>query len=76
MPEATPHPEKTLVRGADGALYLLDKNNPPIKLRDEDAEVIKRLVKDAEVKLSEQVMKDVPIIGSGVNLVIPEIFDD
>jgi hypothetical protein len=66
--------QKTLVRGADGALYVISKDKPPIKLAEKDAEGLRQILKQAEEQLSATLKDEVPIVGSGVTLMLPEIF--
>jgi hypothetical protein len=65
---------KTLVRGADGGLYLLtDKNLAPFKLEEDKAESVTQILKDAceepvTEKLSTKVVKEIRGEGHGVNV--------
>jgi hypothetical protein len=65
--------KKTLVRGADGGLYVLSKGKPPMKLQEKDAENLRRILGEAEEKLSERLKDEVPIVGAGVNIHVPEL---
>ena len=64
---------RALVRGADGTLYLISKRKPPIKLGNDESRIIQDLIREVEQKLSDQL---IPVIGSGSNHSIPELFDD
>lgn len=85
MPEPTQSapnaPEgKTLVRGADGALYFVSKDNPPERLTEDEAETIAQLVDKAEEDLSKKINQAIPRIAPNcvrnARVVIPEVFMD
>jgi hypothetical protein len=62
-----------LVRGSDGILYIILKDQKPIKLGDEQSRFIQDLLSKAEEKLSDYL---IPFVGSGSNHSIPELFDE
>ncbi len=66
--------KRTLVRGADGALYLLSKNDAPMKLDEDEAAKLKEIVQTAEDELSEKIRTQMPALGGCVHLVLPEVF--
>jgi hypothetical protein len=65
---------KTLVRGADGALYLLTENKAPVKLKEKEAKIVTQILEDVEDQLARSVKEAVPSLGSGVHMIIPEVF--
>ena len=66
--------ETTIVRGADGALYVADKKNGKLtKLPAADAKKVNDFIAKAEDDLSKLV-EGIPMIGGGVNLCVPDIF--
>ena len=72
--------EKTLVRGADGALYLLTKNEPPQRLTDDEAEKLKRIIDEAEGALGKIIDKEIPRFAfnctRSIMISLPEVFMD
>jgi hypothetical protein len=66
-------PQKVLVSGADGSLYVVTKNKAPVKVPKKQAAALKLILKKAEGALSISA-KDIPTLTSGINLVLPEIF--
>jgi hypothetical protein len=66
--------ENTIVRGADGSLYLLSKDKLPIKLSEKDTEKLNQILKYAGEQLSQKIKEEIPVMGGGVNLLVPEIF--
>ncbi len=64
----------TLVRGADGALYLVAKDSAPVKLEREEAEPLENILKAAEDQLSRNVEKELQIMGACVHVKLPEVF--
>jgi hypothetical protein len=71
---------KTLVRGADGALYIVSKHEPPERLTEEEAEQVAQLVDEAEEDLSRKINGIIPRITPNctrnARVVIPEVFMD
>ena len=69
---------KTLVRGADGALYMLTKTDAPVKLKEDEAEEVEDILDDAEKKLGEIIDKAIPRFDfactRSVHVTIPEVF--
>lgn len=51
---------KMLVRGADGALYIVSKHNPPERLTEEEAEQVAQLVDEADEDLSRKINQLIP----------------
>ena len=74
------HSGKTLVRGSDGALYLLTKTDPPVKLTESEAKKLEKILDDTEEKLARIVDKEIPRFDfSGtrsIHVTIPEVFMD
>ena len=66
--------DQTVVRGADGALYVCDKKGKLTKLSAQDAQKINDLIATAENELSAKVQQQIPVMGGGVNLCVPDIF--
>lgn len=66
--------ENTIVRGADGSLYLLSKDKMPVKLSEKDTEALTRILKSAEEQLTQKIKEEIPVMGGGVNLLVPQIF--
>lgn len=68
---------KTLVRGPDGALYLLSENNPPVKLEEEDAAEVYELLAETDEKLTK-LLKEMPRTEMScthlVHVRLPEVF--
>ncbi len=80
-PKGKTRKRKTLVRGADGALYLLtDKDLTPFKLPEEKAEKVTQILKDAQenpvvAKLSRRVIQEMDLARAvDVPVVSGEIF--
>jgi hypothetical protein len=69
---------KTLVRGADGALYLLTKTNPPMKLTEKEARTLTEVLEVAEEKLAKIIDKEIPRFALNcthtVQITLPEVF--
>jgi hypothetical protein len=76
--EKPAHKRKTLVRGPDGALYVLTKTDPPVKLTEIEAHKVNKIVEDAEKKLARIIDTDLSRFDfSGtrsVHVTIPEVF--
>jgi hypothetical protein len=76
----TPPPKKTLVRGADGALYLVSETGPPMKLTEQEKNDVEYLLNDAEEKLAKALNENVPRLALGcthkVQIEPPEVFMD
>jgi hypothetical protein len=70
--------ETTLVRGPDGALYLLTETEPPLKLTEIEARKLTRILKDAEKKLTKVLKNEIPRCDFGgsnfVRVVVPDVF--
>jgi hypothetical protein len=74
-----PHREiRTLVRGADGALYMLTKDQPPVKLTEKEADKIEDILEDVEEKLGKLIDKAIPrcefACTRSVHVSLPEVF--
>ena len=71
---------KTLVRGADGTLYMVSKHDPPETLTGEEAGQIAQLINEAEEDLSRKINELFPRIMPNcvrnARVVIPEVFMD
>ena len=72
------HEARTLVRGADGALYMLTKTDPPLKLTEKEAKKVEDILDDAEEKLGKIINKAIPrcefSCTRSVHVSIPEVF--
>jgi hypothetical protein len=70
--------ETTLVRGPDGALYLLAETELPLKLTENEAHKLTRVLKDAEKKLTDVLKNEIPRCEFGgsnfVRVVVPDVF--
>jgi len=71
---------KTLVRGADGALYFVSKSDPPQRLTEAQAAKVADLIDKAEDDLSRKINDAIPNIAPNctrnARVVIPEVFMD
>jgi hypothetical protein len=80
MPEQNAPEGKTLVRGADGALYFVSKHDPPEILTEAEAAKVAQLVDEAEEDLSRKINHAIPRITPNctrnARVVIPEVFMD
>lgn len=79
-PESEGREKKVLVRGADGALYVLTKTKPPEKLTEEEVTKVTKIVKKAEENLADILEKEVPRLDfskeHSVRITIPEVFTE
>ncbi|CAN5470626.1 hypothetical protein BH18VER1_BH18VER1_14420 [soil metagenome] len=66
--------KRTVVRGADGVLYLMTETRPPIKLTEDDAVKLKGIMEDAEKELFDRISREMPALGGCVHVVIAEVF--
>jgi hypothetical protein len=76
--ESQANKEITLVRGADGALYLINKTRTHLQLKEDKAHQVTEILKDAEKKLTEIIREDewfksLSCTGN-VHVVVPEVF--
>ena len=80
MPPIESHAKKeiTLVRGADGTLYLINETKTPLPLKEHKAHQVTEILKDAEKKLTEIIEKDQWFLSlsctGNVHIVIPKVF--
>lgn len=65
--------EKTLVRAANGDLYVVTKNKI-VKLENRTRSRVRRILNNAEAELAGVIDEDVPTLNSGVNLGLTEVF--
>lgn len=69
---------KTLVRGADGALYVITKTDPPVKLTEDEMRTVTKKLKNVEEKLAailEEEFSDCePICFWQGRITIPDVF--
>jgi len=68
--------ETTLVRAADGALYLLNETEKPLKLKEDTADEVTEILEDAEKKLTKVIKEDPRcdfICSRNVHVVVPEV---
>jgi hypothetical protein len=79
-PASSTRERKTLVRGADGALYLLtEKDLAPFKLQEKKAKILTQILEDARedvvvAELSSSVIKRIQSMNGCVHTGPPEIF--
>jgi len=59
--------KKTVVRGADGALYLLSKTGPPVKLTEDQAQELTKAIRKIEEKLVTIVAEEMSSVAAGCN---------
>jgi len=66
----------TLIRGADGELYLLSKTNKPIKLEPEVKKEVIEILEGCEDKLSNKLSRHFGLLlsGSRTHLGVPTVF--
>jgi len=87
MPQSSQNPsgegppeEKTLVRGADGTLYVLTKNNPPMRLTEEESETVSQIIDEVEEDLARRINEAIPRIAPNctrnARVILPEVFMD
>jgi hypothetical protein len=67
--------DKTLVKGAHGDLYIVDKTGAVTKLTAEQAAKVYEWIAETEEKLSH-IQGVPPLVGGGVNLCVPDIFPE
>lgn len=72
-----PQDKKTLVRGADGALYLLTETQAPMKLTEEETQTVTNLLAETDEKLT-RILKEIPRFSLGctrkAHVTLPEVF--
>jgi hypothetical protein len=70
-------PKGTLVRGADGALYLITQGSAPVKLDDKEADKVTKILADAKGKLEKILNEDLSKVAAGCNqniqITIPDV---
>jgi hypothetical protein len=68
---------KTVVRGADGALYLLSKTGRPVKLTENQTKQAHSVIKKLEGKLKAIVADELKNVALGCNqnikIIIPDV---
>jgi hypothetical protein len=73
MAQAGQNPEKKIVRGADGELYLVSEGEAPKKLTPDEAQKLTKILQDAQNDLLDSVKNQIPSIGdSAIFIVLPE----
>jgi hypothetical protein len=70
---------KTVVRGADGALYILSKTTPPVKMTNEEAQKLTEILENAKPKLEAILNEEIAAncdkgCGRTLDLTIPDVF--
>lgn len=69
---------KTLVRGSDGALYVLTKTDPPVKLTEDQMRTVTNKLKNVDEKLAaildEEFSGCEPNCYSQLRITIPDVF--
>ena len=69
---------KTLVRGSDGALYVMTKTHPPAKLTEDEMRTVTQKLKNVEEKvaaiLDEEFSDCEPWCFSQFRITIPDVF--
>ena len=73
MPERR-GPVKTLVRGPDGALWLLSEHKTPMKLSAKQKEKVEKIIDDCEDKLSCEVIEAGVHGCVGVHIGVSNVF--
>ncbi len=66
--------DKVFIRGADGALYILTKDQPPYKLKAQEAHKVEEILNDAGRLVEERLKNECSQFGSMVNIPFPRIF--
>jgi hypothetical protein len=66
--------DKTLVKGAKGAWYIIDKKGTVTLLNAAECAQVDAWIEKAEGELSGLGLP--PLVGGGVNLCLPEVFPD
>jgi hypothetical protein len=64
----------TLVRGANGALYLISEEKKPVEVDEKQTEKVTKMLDDFEDQLSE--IFGIHISGPGVHLATPEVLPE
>ena len=79
-PGENPPEGKTLVRGADGALYFVSRHGLPDRLTEEESELVTQLIDQAEDDLSRKINAAIPRIAPNctrnARVILPEVFMD
>lgn len=70
--------KNTVVRGPDGALYVLSKTAPPAKLTEQQAQKLTEILADAEQKFEDTLYKEISTnIEAGcfhaIHITIPDV---
>ena len=69
----------TLVRGADGKLYLLSPNNPPQALTEEQTQAVENVLQNLQGTLEGIVAQEISNVlascNQNVQIIIPEDVD-
>ena len=72
------HSGKTLVRGSDGALYLLTKTDPPVKLTEDEMRTVTEKLKNVDEKLAailDEEFSDFELnCHNTIRITIPDVF--
>ncbi len=75
-PEKKTQDKVTLVRGADGALYLLTEDKTPLKLKRSEEKQINEILEDTQKKLTK-VVEGIERCDFGgtrvVHVIVPEV---
>ncbi len=71
--------KKAIVRGADGALYVVSKTGPPVKISDQDEQKLTRILEDHKEKfegiLNKEIEAAIPAMACGhtLDLTLPDV---
>ena len=69
---------KTLVRGSDGALYVMTKTHPPVKLTEDEMRTVTKKFKNVEEKLAailDEEFSDFELnCHQTIRITIPDVF--
>jgi hypothetical protein len=69
--------KKTVVRGADGALYTLSKTAPPVKLTEEQAKELGEAIEKAKKKLEGILAEELSLCAAScsqhIHITIPDV---
>ena len=71
--------KKAIVRGSDGAVYIVSKTAPPVKLSEQDEQKLTKVFEDHketfETILNKEIAAVIPMASCGhnLNLTIPDV---
>jgi hypothetical protein len=70
--------KNTAVRGPDGALYILSKTAPPVKMTEDEAQKLTKILEDAKPKLEAILKEEIAAniaasCGQNIHITIPDV---